>query len=145
MLALALPTQAFASASMAHCKGAASTAAADPRQMPAHHDHAAMMASMAAEGVQQDMSGMDHSMAGIDHTVKKAPAHTAIKKLFGCECGCNCSGDCAVSCAVMVTALLASALTIEGHVLDLASASPRSQAHAAYRYEPLRPPSVAAL
>lgn len=143
MLALALPTQAFASASMAHCKGAADTAAAGPRQLPAHHDHAAMMASMA--GAQQEMSAMDHSMAGMDHTVKKASAHAAIQKLFGCECGCQCGADCAVSCAVMVTALLASPLTINGHAVDPASASSRSQAHAAYRYEPLRPPSAAAL
>ena len=142
ILATALPVQGFASVAMTHCKDARSTASMDMSQMPAHHDHAAMMAKMAAQAADAKMA----EMGQMNHAVKQVSSQVDSKSFkFGCECGCKCGNDCGMSCAVMAVTLITTGVSVNDHTVDFAAASPRGQAHAAYRYEPLRPPTTVVL
>lgn len=136
-LTLSLPIEGMASVSMAHCKDqpivAVSTA-------PMAHDHAAMMAMA-------DVSG-DEAMAHMHHAMPASDADEA-KDLSAsksdCQCGCNCSGDCAVACAGVLLCMPQTGLTLFTVGASAPAAMPHGQAHAAYRYDPLRPPSAVAL
>ena len=147
MLAVSLPVDALASVRMSHCKD--------------------MQQGVTALDVDEGMVAMDHGMAGHDHAAMMAEAASSVggahdhhkmaattdadsdssneSQALGCKCGCKCSGNCAVSCASMLVAITANhrAAAVSSFLLVTASA-PRSQAHAAYRFDPLRPPSTVA-
>ena len=133
-LALSLPLEGMASMAMSHCKDMPSASAAATASMPAGHDHAVMMA----------MGSMDHMNHG------QPPGDADLEKDSeasdaGCQCGCDCSGNCAVVCAGMMLSLSQSGLSFVGLGSSTSVAMPQGQAHAAYRYDPLRPPSAVAL
>lgn len=146
LLVLSLPVDALASASMSQCKD---------------------MQMLVSSAMNNDMVGMDHSTSGHDHaammamansssveaddpdghlSMKHAAASAEESKSLGCKCGCKCSGNCAVSCAAMlITIALHGAPDYAGALSTHSTSMPRGQAHAAYRYDPLRPPSAVAL
>ncbi|WP_148044789.1 hypothetical protein [Stagnimonas aquatica] len=137
LIVILLPLQAVAASAMMQCKdmGAASPAEAAQQDGPVH-DHAAMMAAMGAD---MDMSGMDH--AAMDHEGSEHKTSSGA----GCDCGCQCAASCSVGCATV-----AAFVTPVFAVVDFSSGreqarETREQAHAAYRYDPLRPPSAVAL
>lgn len=140
-LALSLPLEGMASMAMSHCKDMPSTSAAATNSMPAGHDHAAMMA----------MGSMDDGSGSMDHTNHGQPPGEAGSEQdsdasdAGCQCGCDCSGDCAVACAGVMLSFSQSGLSFVGLGSSSSVAMPHGQAHAAYRYDPLRPPSAVAL
>lgn len=139
ILVLCLPVEGMAANLMSHCKDMQMTDAVAEGQAMSHHDHAAMMAmgGMADE----EMAAMpDHHMMHGDSM--EAPAEAADD---GCECGCKCSGNCAVSCASMMFGLVQMGLVADSDSSSHLVIAPRGQAHAAYRYDPLRPPSAVAL
>ncbi|TAM26536.1 MAG: hypothetical protein EPN60_09705 [Nevskiaceae bacterium] len=140
MLALSLPIEGMASAAMAQCKDMQSSSAAPTASMPASHDHAAMMA-MASMDAPDSMAPMNHAKPSNSADSEKDLGASSV----GCKCGCKCSGDCAVSCAGMMISFPQSGLSFAGISVALPVAMPRGQARAAYRYEPLRPPSAVAL
>ena len=135
-LALFLPIEGMAMSSMTHCKDMQKATVGVAMQGMDHHDHAAMMASMTDDS---SMAHMHHHMEGGSST-KPAKASN-----LGCQCGCKCGGDCAVSCAGMMVSLVSLGFTFDAQASALHIALPHSQAHAAYRYDPLRPPSAVAL
>lgn len=148
MLAISLPVDALASVSMSQCKdmqAATSNHQATSHDMPsmdhemAGHDHAAMMAMDKQPTMDAGGAHDHHSMSGSSESKDKPQG-------FGCQCGCKCSGNCAVGCASMLIAIAISTLPESDDVpAMLAVPAPRGQAHAAYRFDPLRPPSAVAL
>ena len=134
VLALSLPVEGMAASMMTHCKDMQKTTAHMNMQGMSHHDHEAMMAAMSD----------DSSMAQMHHHDDSAKTTSTVSKL-GCHCGCKCGGDCALSCAAMMMPVVQSRFMLneQGHA-SLASLRV-AQAHAAYRYDPLRPPSAVAL
>jgi len=140
-LALSLPLEGMASVAMSHCKDMPSASAAATDSMPAGHDHAAMMA----------MGSMDDGSGSMDHMNHGQPPDEAASEKdsdasdAGCQCGCDCSGNCAVACAGMMLSLSQSGLSFVGLGSSTSVAMPQGQAHAAYRYDSLRPPSAVAL
>ncbi len=140
IMALSLPIEGAAAMAMAHCKDMPSASAESPALMPAGHDHAAMMAMADMEG-SDSVEHMHHAMPSSEDESGKGDS-TAKP---GCECGCQCSGNCAVSCAGTMLSFAQSGLSFAGIGDSVAVAMPQGQAHAAYRYEPLRPPSAVAL
>jgi len=123
---------------MAHC---ADMKAGKPSVSPVvsgPHDHAAMMA-MSAMASDTPMAGMDHAQ----HVGSAKKTGKATKT--SCECGCKCSGDCAVACSGMMVSLIPLGFSMDGNAASAVMMMPRGQAHAAYRYDPLRPPSAVAL
>jgi uncharacterized protein involved in copper resistance len=137
MLVLSLPIEGMASVSMAHCKDQPIAALSTT---PIAHDHAAMMA-MAGMGDDEAMAHMHHAMPSSN--ADEAKDSSASKS--DCQCGCNCSDDCAVACAGVMLSMPQAGFTLL--VLDAFApvVMPHGQAHAAYRYDPLRPPSAVAL
>jgi len=137
LVVLLLPLQAVAASAMMQCQdmAAASQVQATQQDGPAH-DHAAMMAAM---GSDMDMSDMNH--AAMDHA---GPEHEASDGA-GCDCGCQCAASCSVGCASVAAFVSPASVFVS---LDDRRKQPREtreQAHAAYRYDPLRPPSAVAL
>lgn len=138
ILALSLPIEGMATSSMAHCaemklaKPSVSAVARGP------HDHAAMMA-MGAMANDPSMAEMNHAQ----HVVSAQKAGNTAKA--SCECGCKCSGDCAVACSGMMVSLAQFGFSMDVNAASAVMMMPRGQAHAAYRYDPLRPPSAVAL
>jgi len=137
IMALSLPIEGAAAMAMSHCKDMPSASAESAASMPAGHDHAAMMAMADTDS----MAHMHHAMPSSEDD--SAKNYTSSKP--GCECGCQCSGDCAVSCAGMMLSFAQSGFSFAGVRNSVAVAMPQGQAHAAYRYDPLRPPSAVAL
>ena len=137
VMMLSLPVQGIAATSMTHCKGMPAGARAVSGQLMAHHDHAAMMAAMAASEAATMMP-----MHGL-HTMHSGKAGKGFK--LGCQCGCKCGGDCAMSCAGMMAAAVYLSLPSDYRSDCVSSEAPCAQAHAAYRYDPLRPPSAVAI
>lgn len=137
MLMLSLPVEAMASVSMAHCKD---QPIATESIAPMVHDHVAMMA-MAESGDDEAMAHMHHAMpsSGADEAKDSSDSKS------GCQCGCNCSGDCAVVCAGIMLSMPQTGLKLLEIGASASFAMPHGQAHAAYRYDPLRPPSAVAL
>lgn len=146
MLVLSLPADALASVSMSQCKDMQQLVSTGVNHGMASmdspmsgHDHAAMMAMTNTPTVDMD-GGLYHlSMKNTGSSLEKS-------KSLGCKCGCKCSGNCAVSCVAMLVTITANrgpdyAVAPPTH----SSSVPRGQAHAAYRYDPLRPPSAVAL
>lgn len=147
ILAISLPVDALASVSMSNCKDMQQATVEMDHEMPgmdhgvSSHDHAAMMA-MADEAVSDDAGMHDH------HAMASGSAADSPEKAksTGCQCGCKCSGNCAVSCASMLVAMTVERESVSVSAFSMPSANaPRSQAHAAYRFDPLRPPSAVAL
>ena len=134
VLALSLPVEGMAANLMTHCKDMQMAGVATSAAAMSHHDHAAMMA-MGAMADDPSMAQMHH------HTAKQS--HKALKP--GCQCGCKCGGDCALSCSGMMVPLALTSLPMDSRTAAFHMLMPRGQAHAAYRYEPLRPPSAVAL
>ena len=140
VLVLCLPVEGMAANLMAHCKDMQKAVAGHSMQGMSHHDHAAMMAMGSMSEAEMAAMPSHHAMHG-DSMKSSAKALKA-----GCKCGCKCSGNCAVSCAgVMVSLVSAMDVTFGGELVSIHAALPRGQAHAAYRYDPLRPPSAVAL
>lgn len=145
ILAFSLPVEAVASVSMSQCKDMQMSMSVPlrPGANPMHHDmsakdHAAMMG--ASVGADSNVSSLHKH-----HSMAKADGSSDTAKSLGCKCGCKCSGNCAVSCAAMLGTLAAH--QPPGFISDsslLFVAGPRGQAHAAYRFDPLRPPSTVA-
>lgn len=137
VLVLSLPIEAMAANSVSHCQDLQKSAAGQNLQGMSHHDHAAMMAAMSE----------DASVAGMHHqALPGASAQPSGKAtLAGCQCGCDCGGNCALSCAGMMVSLAPTGLALEQRADATKTLLPRGQAHAAYSYEPLRPPSAVAL
>ncbi len=153
LLVLALPAQSWAAVSMAHCKDMQSQVADEGT--PAHHDHAAMMRQMAAVADADHGDHHGHHAMPEEQSEPQPSAHhdaasdvqsgDAKAKTMGCECGCECSGNCAMTCAASVSAFAGQNPLHEwGASRPIAAALP-SQAMAAHRFTPLRPPSAAAL
>lgn len=140
VLALCLPVEGMAANLMTHCKDMQNAAEGLSTQGMSHHDHAAMMAM-------GSMSDADMAVMPAHHTMHGAAMKQPAKALkAGCKCGCKCSGNCAVSCAGMMVSLVSVAgVTLDGEPASIHTAMPRGQAQAAYRYDPLRPPSAVAL
>lgn len=136
VLALSLPIEGMAASSMTHCKDMQKAVSTASMQGMSHHDHAAMMSSMSGDS---SMAQMDHDMnGGSDHKPFKASK-------VGCQCGCKCGGNCAMSCPGMMVSLTQLGFTFDGQAASTRTALRRSEAHAAYRDDPLRPPSTVAL
>lgn len=139
ILVLCLPVEGMAANLMSHCKDMQSAGASADGQATSHHDHAAMMAM---DGMSDaDMASMpDHHMM---HGESMEQPDEALDG--GCKCGCKCSGNCAVSCAGMMLGLfqenLFPDLSPDLHLV----VAPLGQAHSAYRFDPIRPPSAVAL
>ena len=140
LLMLSLPIEGMASVAMAHCKDTHLTAGTSSVSMQAGHDHAAMMA-MASMSDADSAAHMQHAAPSENAEGAKDVGASEV----GCQCGCDCSGDCAVSCAGMMLSLTAVGLSLALADVAIAVAMPQGQAHAAYLYDPLRPPSAVAL
>ncbi len=141
ILVLCLPVEGMAANLMTHCKDMQKAVAGQSMQGMSHHDHAAMMAMGSMSDAEMAAMPSHHEMHGAS---MKQPVKEALKA--GCKCGCKCSGNCAVSCAgVMVSLVSAIDVTFGGELVSIHTTMPRGQAHAAYRYDPLRPPSAVAL
>ncbi len=136
VLAFSLPIEAMAANSMSHCKDMQNPAAGAAPQLVGQHDHAAMMAAMSDDA---SMQHMHHQMQG--SSVKKPVKTSGI----GCQCGCKCSGDCALSCTGMMVSLSRIGFSFAGQPDAARTILLRGQAHAAYRFDPLRPPSAVTL
>lgn len=142
VLALCLPVEGMAANLMTHCKDMQKAVAGQSMQGMSHHDHAAMMAMGSMSDAEMAAMPPDHSM----HGASMKQSDKALKAKADCECGCKCSGNCAVSCVgVMVSLASTGSVTFDGQPGSIHVAMPRGQAHAAYRYDPLRPPSAVAL
>ena len=140
VLVLCLPVEGMAANLMTHCKDMQKAVAGHSMQGMSHHDHAAMMAMGGMSDAEMAAMPSHHEMHGAS---MKQPAK-ALKA--GCKCGCKCSGSCAVSCTGMMVSLVSAAgISLNGEPVSIHTAMPRGQAHAAYRYDPLRPPSAVAL
>jgi len=140
VLALCLPVEGMAANLITHCKDMQNAAASQSMTGMSHHDHAAMMAVGSMSDAEMASMSSHHAMHG---SSMKQPAKSL---KVGCKCGCKCSGNCAVSCAGMMISLVSVAgIILDGEPASIHSAMPRSQAHAAYRYDHLRPPSAVAL
>lgn len=140
ILVLCLPVEGMAANLMTHCKDMQKAVAGQSMQGMSHHDHAAMMGMGSMSDAEMAAMPSHHAMHGAS---MKQPAK-ALKA--GCKCGCKCSGNCAVSCSAMMASLVSIArVTFEGQPVSLRTAMPCGQAHAAYHYDPLRPPSAVAL
>jgi len=137
VLALSLPVEGMAAGMMTHCKDMQKTVAGKTVQGISHHDHAAMMAAMSDDASMMQMH--HHGMRG--DSAKKS---SQISKL-GCHCGCKCGGDCALSCAAMMMPIMQSRFVLNEQGRSSLASLRVAQAHAAYRYDPLRPPSAVAL
>lgn len=138
LLVLSLPLEGIASVAMSHCKDLQASAAGSAKPMPMAHDHAAMMAVMDAADTAAHQHHAQHSSDA--DTAADAGASQA-----GCQCGCQCTGDCAVPCIGTMILLTHSGFAAAADAGAPAVAMPQGQAHAAYRHEPLRPPSAVAL
>ena len=140
VLVLSLPIEGMASMAMAHCQDQQARPATSSNSMPAGHDHAAMMA-MASMAEADSMAHMHHAAPSTsDEPLKDFKASSA-----DCKCGCDCSGNCAVACAGMMLSAAHVGLSFAIADVSVSVAMPQGQAHAAYRYDPLRPPSAVAL
>ena len=96
-----------------------------------------MMAAMS------DDSSMEHMH---HHGMPDASAKKSGKaSQLGCHCGCKCGGDCALSCAGMMMSFTQSVFSLDQHASSPLATLQRSEAHAAYSDDPLRPPSAVAL
>lgn len=137
VLALSLPVEGMAASVMTHCKDMQKAVAGTTVQGMNHHDHAAMMAAMSDDS---SMMHMQHHDKQADSARKSSP----ISKL-GCNCGCKCGGNCALSCAAMMMPVMQSRFTLNEQGRSSLLSLQVGQAHAAYRYDPLRPPSAVAL
>lgn len=140
VLVLCLPVEGMAANLMTHCKAMQKAVAGQSMQGMSHHDHAAMMAM-------GGMSDADMAAMPAHHAMHGASMQQPAKALnAGCQCGCKCSGNCAVSCAGMMVSLVSvMSVALDGELASIHTAVPRGQAHAAYHYDPLRPPSAVAL
>jgi anaerobic selenocysteine-containing dehydrogenase len=139
VLVLCLPVEGMAANLMTHCKDMQKAVAGQSMQGMSHHDHAAMMAMDSMSDAEMAAMPPDHAMHGAS---MKQPAKSL---KAGCKCGCKCGGNCAVSCAGMMVSVLPSGFMFNGEPVSIQTVMPRGQAHAAYRYDPLRPPSAVAL
>ena len=139
VLALCLPMEGVAANLMTHCRDMQSSELRAGGQTMSHHDHAAKMAMGSMSST--DMSSMSdhHSMHGDSMKMADETAKP------GCQCGCDCSGDCLVSCGGMMFGMTQIGLVADLRAVSSLIVAPRGQAHAAYRYDPLRPPSAVAL
>ncbi|MES2883732.1 MAG: hypothetical protein V4709_02940 [Pseudomonadota bacterium] len=135
-LALSLPTEGMAASSMTHCKDMQEEVSSTSMQGQNHHDHAAMMASMSSDSSMAQMH--DDTQSGADDKPAKATK-------VGCQCGCQCGGNCAMGCPGITVSLSQIGFSFDSQSASTRTALPRSQAHAAYRDAPLRPPSAVAL
>lgn len=140
LMVLSLPVEGMASTAMAHCKDLKTSAAGSSAAMPNGHDHAAMMA-MAAMDDAGSAAQTHHALPSRDAGVAKGGEASKV----GCQCGCKCSGDCAVSCVGLMILLTHAGFAAAATDVALSVAMPQGQAHAAYLYDPLRPPSAVAL
>jgi anaerobic selenocysteine-containing dehydrogenase len=125
---------------MSHCKDMQKAVVGLSEKGMNHHDHAAMMAMGSMSDA--EMAAMPtHQFKHGDSMQQSAKATKA-----GCQCGCKCGGSCAVSCAGMMVSLISvTAVNFDLRPASIHTTTPRGQAHAAYCYEPLRPPSAVAL
>jgi hypothetical protein len=147
LLVLVVPAQSWAAMAMTHCKDMQSQATNS--ESPAH-DHAAMMQQM-AETAATGQLGEHHGELVMPEQASDSAHHGHASNadteatVADCECGCDCSGDCAMTCAASAASLIngnrAQAIKQE----TLRPTALRSQALAAHRFTPLRPPSAVAL
>jgi hypothetical protein len=137
ILALSLPVEGMAANMMTHCKDMQKIVAGKTVQGMSHHDHAAMMATMSIDSSMEHMH--HHGMHG--DSAKKSGKVSQL----GCHCGCKCGGDCALSCAGMMMSFTQSVFSLDHRASTPLASMQRSQAHAAYTDDPLRPPSAVAL
>lgn len=142
---LAITLQSWAVVGVAHCKDMQSRAANEVAT--AQHDHVAMMRKK-AETVPAGLHDEHHAMADEGSNAAKSAGvefGPDDSEPLDCECRCDCSGNCSVTCA-------ASAASLGGNTAHpglgnntLHPATLPSQALAAHRLTPLRPPSAAAI
>jgi hypothetical protein len=137
ILALSLPAEGMAASMMVHCKDMQKVAAAKTVEGMPHHDHAAMMAAMSDDSSMEHM----HRHGMHSNTAKKSGKASQL----GCQCGCKCGGDCALSCAGMMMSFAQNEFSLYEQTSAPLASLQRGQARAAYRYDPLRPPSAVAL
>lgn len=136
-LALSLPVEGMAANMMTHCKDMQRIVVGKTAEGITQHDHAAMMANMSDDA---SMANMHHHSMQSDSAKKSGKASQ-----LGCQCGCKCGGDCALSCTGMMMSFTQSDLPLYEQASSPLASLQRSQARAAYRYDPLRPPSAVAL
>lgn len=135
-----LPVAGMAANLTTHCKDMQKPAATLSMSVMSYHDHAAMMATGGMSDV-KILAMPSHQTMHSDSTDRPTKADKV-----GCKCGCKCSGNCAVSCAGTMASLVSMAgVAFDGEPASIHTSAPRGQAHAAYRYDPLRPPSAVAL
>lgn len=127
-----LPLQAVAASAMMQCKDMRATRAVQvAKQDSPIHDHAAMMGAMGSD--------MDHAAMDQGDLNPKTPNDA------GCDCGCQCAASCSVGCATVAAFVTPAVAVVDFSNGRKQVIAPRGQAHAAYRYESLRPPSAVAL
>lgn len=139
VLALCLPMEGMAANLMTHCNDMQSSDSVSDAQTMSHHDHAAMMATDSMSSTDMSSMANHHSMHG--DSMKMAEEASKLS----CQCGCDCSGDCLVSCAGMMFGTTQFGLVADLRAVSNPIIAPRGQAHSAYRYDSLRPPSAVTL
>lgn len=152
VLVLCLPVEGMAANLMTHCKDMQGQIAG--QETAAKHDHAAMMRQMAEAAAASGQGEHSHHHAMADqggeamqaaHDGHEEASGKTHAKKAGCQCGCDCSGNCAVACTTSVASVSAGSEHLTTKQNALRPALVRSQAMAAHRFTPLRPPSAAAL